>query len=279
MNRREFFIAGASALALPLLPSLTLVAQASIGTINASTVLTNAQRYLGVPYKYGGTDPAVALDCSAYVSLAWQISRQTTDTIQGYSYQISKSELLPGDALNLADDGRHDHIRLFAGWATADQTIAWVYEAAFRYGVAYHVVGYDDRYTPIRRDNLNANVPLPAVNLPLDYDVPNGHFFSQTGDNAGLSGFTVSNTKSSRFWNEFRRYGGVDVVGLPLTSRFDTGNGTLQYFQNGVFQWDPDIGMADFSALPADWTSAVPRDALTPSPSPLLPKPAPSARG
>src|SRR5271165_6531452 len=117
MNRRQFLFAGATSLAVPLIPTLaqTALALPSIAleteaSIDASTVLTEAQRYLGVPYRYGGTDPAVGLDCSAYVSLAWKIPRQTTDTIQAYSYQISKSDLLPGDAMNLPFAGRKDHI-------------------------------------------------------------------------------------------------------------------------------------------------------------------------
>jgi hypothetical protein len=279
MNRRALLIAGASSLAAPLVTSLALAAPvaqasslASAAPIAASTVLAEAQRYLGVRYRYGGTDPSVGLDCSAYVSLAWRIPRQTTDTIQAYSYQIAKSELMPGDAMNLPDAGRHDHIRIFAGWATADQTIAWIYEAAHTYGVSNHVVAYDDRYTPIRRLNFNPNVPLPDAVLPADYDVPNGHFFSQLGSEDGLTGFTVSNDNRIRFWSEFRQLGGVDVVGLPLTSRFDSWGETVQVFQNGVLHWNADTNTADLGPPPPDITTASPPEAQLPERSPLLPK-------
>jgi hypothetical protein len=273
VNRRAFVLAGASSLVLPLIPTLAqtaLAAPAAVASISASTVLTEAQHYLGIPYRYGGIDPAVGLDCSAYVSLTWQIPRQTTDTIQGYSYPIAKSDLLPGDALNRPFVGRRDHIRLFAGWATADQTIVWVYEAARAYGVSYHVVAYDDSFTPIRRNNFSADVPMPTLDLPLDYDVPNGHFYSQTGGDDGLSGFTVSNANHIRFWSEFRRLGGVDVIGLPLTGRFDSWGQTVQVFQNGVLHWDPDQLQATLGPSPSDLDTAAPPEARAVEQSPLL---------
>jgi hypothetical protein len=279
MNRRVFLGAGASSLASLLIPTLAhsalaaaAPALASAASIDASTVLTEAQRYLGIHYRYGGTDPAVALDCSAYVSLAWQIPRQTTDTIQAYSYEIAKSDLRPGDAMNLAFSGRKDHIRIFDGWATADQTIVWVYEAARAYGVSHHVVAYDDRFTPIRRYNFAADVPMPDPNLPADYDVPNGHFYSQTGGNDGLTGFTVSNDNHIRFWSEFRRLGGIDVIGLPLTGRFDSWGQIVQVFENGVLHWDSDSQQADLGPLPPDLTTAAPPEARAVERSPLLPK-------
>jgi|GEM_PF-3770543 len=279
MNRRVLLIAGASSVVIPLLPTLGQTALAApapapafAASVDASTVLTEAQRYLGVRYRYGGTDPTVGLDCSAYVSLAWKIPRQSTDTIQAYSYEIAKSDLMPGDAMNRPFVGRADHIRIFAGWATADQTIAWIYEAAHAYGVSYHVVAYDDHYTPIRRDNFSADVPLPDPDLPLDYDVPNGHFYSQTGGDDGLTGFTVSNDNRIRFWNEFRRLGGVEVIGRPVTGRFDSWGQIVQVFQNGVLHWNPDLNVADLGPPPPDLSTAAPPEARAPARSPLLPK-------
>jgi hypothetical protein len=287
VNRRAFLLAGASSLVVPLVPALAsnaLASSAALAPITASTVLIEAQRYLGIPYRYGGTDPAVGIDCSAYVSLAWQIPRQTTDTIQGYSYPIMKSDLLPGDALNRPFVGRHDHIRLFAGWATADQAIVWVYEAARSYGVCHHVVAYDDSFAPIRRSNFSADMPMPARDLPLDYDVPNGHFYSQTGGNDGLTGFTVSNANHVRFWSEFRRLGGVDAIGLPLTDRFDSWGQTVQVLQNGVLHWDPDLLQATLGPPPPDLSTAAPPEARAVQQSPLLvaapaTSPAGTARG
>jgi hypothetical protein len=68
MHRRTFLAALAGALAAPL-----AVGRAHAASLRASTVLEGAERYLGIPYVYGGNDPQVGLDCSSYVSLAWQI--------------------------------------------------------------------------------------------------------------------------------------------------------------------------------------------------------------
>jgi hypothetical protein len=279
MMRRSFLAAAAGSLAAPLVPRLAMGAAAAplAAPISASEVLERAKGYLGLPYRYGGTDPMRALDCSAYVSLAWAIPRQTTDTIGYWSSPIAKADLRPGDALNRPDVGRADHIRLFAGWATADQSILWVYEAAFRFGVSYHVVGYDDRYTPIRRLALQPDVPLPAPALPLDYDLSNGHFYSQTGGDDGLTGFAVTNAERIPLWNEFHRLGGVAVVGFPLTSRFDAFGRVAQIFQQGILTWDAGLKQATLGPLPDRLAVAAPADAIEPIRTPLLAPPTPTA--
>jgi len=132
VNRRTFLLAAASSLVVPLVTAPTVAAASSIA---ASTVLEGAERHLGIPYIYGGNDPKRGLDCSAYVSLAWQIPRQSTDTIHNYSYKITKRDLMPGDAMNFPFVGRMSHIRIFAGRATADRSIAWMYEAERQRGV------------------------------------------------------------------------------------------------------------------------------------------------
>ena len=283
MNRRTFLTVTSGALATPLLPTLAPPAVAApasaIPLIDASRVIQQAKRYLGLAYKYGGIDPTRGLDCSAYVSLAWGIPRQTTDTIGDWATRISKADLLPGDAMNLAFDGRADHIRLFDGWATADQKIMWVYEAAWGFGVSHHVVGYDDRYQPIRRLGFTPDVPMPEPGMPLDYDLPRGHFFSQTGGNDGLTGFAVTNENRINLWSEFRRLGGVAALGWPLSSRFDSWSQTVQVFENGMLAWDPLQRSAAVRPLPDDLSIAVSADALTPARTPLLSKPQPLSFG
>src|SRR5437899_4249580 len=37
------------------------------GSPTGTDVVADAQRYLGVPYKWGGTNPATGLDCSGFV--------------------------------------------------------------------------------------------------------------------------------------------------------------------------------------------------------------------
>lgn len=122
-----------------------------------AAILARARGMLGVPYRWGGNGPD-GLDCSAFLSRAWGIARQTTDTLPQVAREISKDELQPGDALNLPtwrDAQRAGHVRLFAGWANAERTLMHVYEATATPGRAVHqVIPYDPAYAPLRLATL-----------------------------------------------------------------------------------------------------------------------------
>ena len=51
--------------------------------------IANAKALLGVPYLWGGNS-TVGMDCSAYVSRAWGVPRQTTDTLTSSLTQLAK---------------------------------------------------------------------------------------------------------------------------------------------------------------------------------------------
>jgi hypothetical protein len=141
------------------------------GPAKASDVLKSAQQYIGVPYVWGGFSPS-GFDCSGYISKIWNISRRTTDTIGDAVKVINKDELLPGDALNYPLPGEAGHIRLFDKWATADKGLVWIYEAT-EPQVVHRVVPYDPRYVPVRRLNIQSDVPMPPPPpLPADWDKP-----------------------------------------------------------------------------------------------------------
>ncbi|MER3449466.1 MAG: hypothetical protein C4315_06765, partial [Chloroflexota bacterium] len=42
-----------------------------------------------------------------------------------------------------------------------------------------------------------------------DWDIPGGHFFTQTRGNAPSGGYAVRDDVVAPFWSEFRRLGGV----------------------------------------------------------------------
>jgi hypothetical protein len=260
MNRRTFLRASAG---LGLAAALPAASVAAAGWSAAKT-MEGAEKLLGTPYIYGGNDPARGLDCSSYISLIWGIPRQSTDTIHNYSFEIAKNDLMPGDAMNFPFRGRPSHIRLFAGWATEDRSAAWVYECAFRRGTNTRPIAYDPRYTPIRRHNFVPDVAMPEPKLPADHEVTNGRFFSQPVSKDGLSGFAVFDRDGVSFWSEFRRLGGVEALGYPISRRFDLFGAAAQRFEKGFLRWLPDRREA---VLIHGLTA--PPDALVPHPSPL----------
>lgn len=91
----------------------------------------------------------------------------------------------------------------------------------------------------------------PGHSAPAaDYDVPNGHFFTQTGGGEGrgysvVDGGTDGAGQPIRFWSEFRRLGGIATLGYPVSQRYVGSDGyTYQAFQRGVLQWRPELGVA-----------------------------------
>jgi cell wall-associated NlpC family hydrolase len=67
----------------------------------SSDAVTVAQRYLGVPYVFGGTDPRTGLDCSGLVQLVFRqlgIALPRTAQMQFNAVQpVARDALLPGD--------------------------------------------------------------------------------------------------------------------------------------------------------------------------------------
>ena len=90
---------------------------------------------------------------------------------------------------------------------------------------------------------LLAAVPS-GLAAPADWDVPGGHFFSQTSE--GGKGYAVVDDGEARFWSEFRRLGGVQSVGYPVSRRFSLGGFICQAFQRVVFQWRAESGSVSF---------------------------------
>ena len=77
-----------------------------------------------------------------------------------------------------------------------------------------------------------------------DYDIPSGHFFTQTS--SGGKGYSVVDDDAARFWSEFQRLGGVQAVGSPVSRRFLWSGFVSQVMQRVVFQWRPDVGQVYF---------------------------------
>jgi hypothetical protein len=140
-------------------------------------ILVRAASLLGLRYIWGGNSTTAGMDCSAYVSWVWGVSRYTTDSIWNVSYYIDKSELRPGDALNLTigrDPARKGHIRIFEAWANVEHSAIWVYEETPP-RVVHRVVAYDDRYQPIRLAGLSGAGEvrlIPGAPQPVETPQP-----------------------------------------------------------------------------------------------------------
>jgi hypothetical protein len=87
--------------------------------------------------------------------------------------------------------------------------------------------------------------PALPVQAAEDWDIPGGHFYTQTGGGGG-KGFSVTDEGGVRFWGEFQRLGGVQGVGYPVSQRFDWDGFSCQAMQRVVFQWRADIGQVYF---------------------------------
>lgn len=80
-----------------------------------------------------------------------------------------------------------------------------------------------------------------------DWDIPNGRFYTQAnGSPAGTSrlGFAVVDDGAAKFMTEFRRYGGVQGLGYPISRRFMLDGFLSQAFQRGILQWRADVDQA-----------------------------------
>ena len=109
-----------------------------------------------------------------------------------------------------------------------------------------------------------------------DWDIPNGHFYTQTNGGQAGTGYRVTNDGNARFWDEFQRLGGIDGLGYPASRRFSWEGFTVQVFQKAILQWRPEVGRAYFVNV-LDRISAAGKDdwLLTQRMTPLPFDPAP----
>lgn len=85
---------------------------------------------------------------------------------------------------------------------------------------------------------LAASASIPE-SRPPDYDIPGGHFFTQTGN--GRGGYGVRDLAGVKFWSEYQRLGGPDALGYPISKPFWGPGGFLyQGFERGLLQWRPE---------------------------------------
>ncbi|HZP30981.1 MAG TPA: C40 family peptidase [Acidimicrobiia bacterium] len=92
------------------------------GTPTGNAAVATAERYLGVPYVYGGTDPANGLDCSGLVQLVYRqlgvdLPRTTYEQVK-VGTPVDPADLQPGDLVFSVGDRAHvanGHVGIYAG--------------------------------------------------------------------------------------------------------------------------------------------------------------------
>ncbi|MEA2705495.1 MAG: peptidoglycan DL-endopeptidase CwlO [Gemmatimonadaceae bacterium] len=91
------------------------------GSGAARRVVPAAERYIGVPYRYGGSSPESGFDCSGFVQYVYgqqgvdlpRTSRQMAGA--GVAVDPSGRSLAVGDLLLFSQGGRISHVAIYAG--------------------------------------------------------------------------------------------------------------------------------------------------------------------
>ena len=83
-----------------------------------AAIISEAEKYLGYPYVWGGSSPSTSFDCSGFVSWVinqsgWDVGRLGVDALYSLCSPVSASEAKPGDLVFF--QGTYDTSSSFTG--------------------------------------------------------------------------------------------------------------------------------------------------------------------
>ena len=88
-----------------------------------AAMLAEAEKYLGMPYVWGGSSPATSFDCSGFISWVlnhsgWNVGRMTANGLFNYCTPVSSTNAKPGDLIffqGTYDTAGASHVGLYVG--------------------------------------------------------------------------------------------------------------------------------------------------------------------
>lgn len=99
------------------------IPEALLDDARFAAIITEAEKYLGYPYVWGGSSPATSFDCSGYVSWVlnhsgWSVGRLTTDGLYALCTPIPSVYARPGDLVffrGTYDTPGISHVGIYVG--------------------------------------------------------------------------------------------------------------------------------------------------------------------
>jgi hypothetical protein len=165
-----------------------------------------------------------------------------------YVYRAADALLLGGTNVDggAASFSAAGPAQLFVTWTEPDKLRLWASTPMSMSLDLGQILGGTGPKDVIKRDLAAGEtviaVPSNAPQRAVDYDIANGHFFTQTNGKGkdSSTGFAVTDEDGVPLWSGFKALGGVDVLGYPVTRRFEMDGFVVQAFQKSVLQWRPD---------------------------------------
>ena len=86
-------------------------------------MISEAEKYLGYPYVWGGSSPSTSFDCSGFVSWVinhsgWSVGRQTAQGLYNLCTPVSSAQAKPGDLIFFVgtyDTAGVSHVGIYVG--------------------------------------------------------------------------------------------------------------------------------------------------------------------